>query len=135
MNRERFEQLLQAYGADFRRWPAEARADGEAFAAAHADEIAGALNAARGLDRVLDAGAAADAPSPALAARILAAAPKPRVRGGFDQRAGWALAACALLGVMLGFGGGMLAPVADNDDSYFSSAFAAPPTTTPGDEG
>ncbi len=134
MNRERFDHLLEAYGADFRRWPAEERAAGEAFGAAHAGEVAGAMAAARGLDSALDAAVAGE-PTPALSARILVAAPKPRVRTGFDQRAGWALAACALIGVMLGFGGGMLAPVADNDDSYFSSAFAAPQMMSPGDEG
>lgn len=134
MNRERFDQLLAAYGADFRRWPAEARAEGEAFAA-HGDEVADAIRAARALDGALDAGGASVAPSPALASRILAAAPKQRLRTDFDRRAGWALAACALLGVMLGFGGGMLAPVADSDDSYFSAAFAAPQMVSPGDEG
>lgn len=135
MNRERFEQLLEAYGADMRRWPAEKRAGAEIFAAAHAAEIAAALAAARTLDGVLDRGTV-DAPPPALASRILADAPRARARSaGLNQSAGWALAACALLGVLLGFGGGMLAPVADNDDSYFAAAFEAPPAAAPGDEG
>lgn len=135
MNRERFEQLLEAYGADMGRWPAEERAAGEAFAAAQGADAADALRAARALDAALDGAASAD-PSPALASRILAAAPRPRVTSrGFDRRAGWALAACAILGVALGFGGGMLAPVSDSDDSYFAAAFEAPAAIAPGDEG
>lgn len=136
MNRERFDALLDAFGADLRRWPADERAAAEAFATQHDEEIAGSMGAARALDGVLDGACAAEPPSSALTSRILAAAPPVRVRAQvFDRRAGWALAACALLGVMLGFGGGLLAPVAGNDDAYFSAAFEAPSASMPGDEG
>jgi hypothetical protein len=37
-----------------------------------------------------------------------------------------ALAACAVFGIVLGYGGGMLAPLADQDDGYFTAAFEAP---------
>jgi hypothetical protein len=124
MNRERFEHLLEAYGADFARWPASERAAAAAYAAQHAGEIAPALVAARALDAALDAvrGAAPDAAG--LSQRVLAAAP---VRSpGLDRRAGWALAACAVFGAALGYGGGLMAPASAADDEYFSIAFEAP---------
>jgi hypothetical protein len=123
MDRERFEQLLEAYGADPRRWPADERAAAEAFAAQNAD-AANALREARALDAALDQGRAVP-DTTGLAARILAHAPKPQ-GAVFDRRAMLALAACAVFGVVLGYGGGLLAPLADDDDSYFADAFAAP---------
>lgn len=130
MDRERFEVLLDAYGADFRRWPADARAAGEAFAAQ--DAAAGALlREAQALDRALDLAAGAPDTS-ALASRILAATPRKRV--AVDTRAALALAACAVFGVVMGYGGGMLAPLADQDDGYFTAAFEAP-FGDDGDEG
>jgi hypothetical protein len=130
MDRERFEVLLGAYGADFQRWPADARAAGEAFAAQNADATA-LLWEAQALDRTLNL--AADAPDTStLAARILANAPSRRA--AFDTRAALALAACAVFGIVLGYGGGMLAPLADQDDGYFTAAFEAP-FGDDGDEG
>jgi ferric-dicitrate binding protein FerR (iron transport regulator) len=130
MDRERFEHLLDVYGADFQRWPAEERAAGEACAAQSA-EAAAMLRDAQMLDRALRL--AAEAPdTSALAARILANAP--RRRAAFDTRAALALAACAVFGIVLGYGGGMLAPLADQDDGYFTAAFEAP-FGDDGDEG
>jgi ferric-dicitrate binding protein FerR (iron transport regulator) len=130
MDRERFEHLLDAYGADFQRWPADERAAGEAFAAQSA-EAAAVLRDAQTLDSALRL--AAEAPdTSALAARILATAP--RRRPAFDARAALALAACAVFGIVLGYGGGMLAPLADQDDGYFTAAFEAP-FGDDGDEG
>jgi ferric-dicitrate binding protein FerR (iron transport regulator) len=130
MDRERFEVLLDAYGADFRRWPEDSRAAGEAFTAQDA-EAASLLREAQALDRALSL--ADDAPdTSALASRILATAP--RRRSAFDTRAALALAACAVFGVVLGYGGGMLAPLADRDDGYFTAAFEAP-FGDDGDEG
>ncbi|MGD9979845.1 MAG: hypothetical protein AB7H66_15515 [Hyphomonadaceae bacterium] len=123
MDRERFEHLLDAYGADFRRWPAETRAAAAAYAAQNADAAA-PIAEARALDERLDAVRAAPAPSPALAARILAQAP--RVARAFDRRAVMALAACAVFGLLLGYGGGLLAPAPLEDDAYFTMAFEAP---------
>ncbi|MGD9966953.1 MAG: hypothetical protein AB7T59_10560 [Hyphomonadaceae bacterium] len=123
MDRERFDQLLEAYGADFRRWPADARGAAVAFAAQH-PETASLLEEARGLDRALDASLGDVAPSPDLTARILARAPR-RART-FDRRALLALAACAAFGMVLGFGGGLLAPAPIEDESFFSMAFEAP---------
>lgn len=86
MTIERFAALLDAYGADARRWPPAERAQAQAFAATH--PRAGALLAEAGRldDALVD-------PAPQvpheLRARILAAAPTPR------QAARWALAAWA----------------------------------------
>jgi hypothetical protein len=125
MDRQRFEHLLEAYGADFARWPAEERQAGEAYAAAHADEVAMLSADERALDALLDAHRvpAKDAPE-LLTARILAA--RKRERSAFDWRAVAALAACAVFGVMIGYGGGLMAPVVDDEAAYFASAFEAP---------
>lgn len=124
MDRERFAELLDAYGADFRRWPAESRAEGAAFAVQDAD-AAGLIAEAQKLDAVLDVARDDAAPSSDLAVRILAFAPRV-ARPAFDRRAVFALAACAVFGVFIGYGGGMLAPAPAEDDSYFSLAFEAP---------
>lgn len=124
MDRERFAYLLDAYGADFRRWPAQVRAQAAAFAAQDA-EAAALIGEARKLDAVLDGARDEAGPSADLAARILAAAPRAQ-RPAFDRRAMLALAACAVFGVLIGYGGGLLAPAPAEDDSYFSMAFEAP---------
>ena len=130
MNRERFEQIVAAYGADPRRWPQAERAAAEAFAAANTD--AAALMADEvGLDRMLDHAAHVPDTS-ALSARILSQTPA-RAARAFDTRAIVALAACAVCGVIIGYGGGQFAPVSDMDDYYFSAAFEAP--LFDGDEG
>lgn len=117
MNRERFEQVLAAYGADPKRWPEAERAALEAYAAANAD-ASSVLAEARATDALLDAAREPLAPNPQLAARILNAAPRKAARAvSFDTRARWALAACALLGVIAGYGGGRFAPSAPADDT------------------
>lgn len=124
MDRERFETLLDAYGADFRRWPPETRAEAAAFAAQEA-EAAALVADARKLDATIDTVRDAPPPSADLAARILAQAPR-APRQAFDRRAMFALAACAVFGVVLGYGGGLLAPQPAEDDAYFTMAFEAP---------
>lgn len=117
MNRERFEQVLAAYGADPQRWPEGERGALEAYAAANADAAA-LLVEAREIDALLDVTREPLAPNPQLASRILNAAPRKAARTlSFDTRARWALAACALLGVVAGFGGGRLAPSASTEDT------------------
>ena len=124
MDRTRFEHLLEAYGADFARWPASERVAGAAYAEQHAGALAPLMREARALDAALNEvrGAAPDVAR--LSARVLAAAP--RAAQGFDRRAGWALAACAVFGAMLGYGGGLMAPAAAADEEYFTMAFEAP---------
>ena len=129
MDRARFQVLLDAYGADVGRWPAEECAAAEAFMAQHGADLRDAHREAREIDAML-AHALITSGSAALTARILAAAPQ-RVEG-FDRRALLALAACAVFGVVLGYGGGLLAPAPLEDDSYFAMAFEAPMA---GDEG
>ena len=123
MDRERFEHLLAAYGGDFRRWPAEERAGASVFAAQNAEAMA-ALKEVQALDGALDQARTDQGDTSALAARILARAP--RAQAWLDRRAMVALAACAVFGVVLGYGGGRLAPAADADDAYFAAAFEAP---------
>ncbi|MEZ5996041.1 MAG: hypothetical protein R3C25_09815 [Hyphomonadaceae bacterium] len=131
MDRNRFELLLDAYGADMRRWPANERAAAASFAAQ--EGAAEALLEARQLDAALDAVLGQEAPSSELSARILARRPQ---GWPLDRRALMALAACAVLGLLLGFGGGQLAPAPDNQGAaFFAMAFEAPPAFAIEDEG
>jgi hypothetical protein len=137
MDRTRFEHLLAAYGADFTRWPAAERGAAEAFARAHAAEVAAMIADARALDAALAAAKTPPQASAALAARVLAAAPRARpVRTqSYAPAAAWALAACAMLGVVIGYGAGAMTQPSD-DGSYFAAAFEAPPEALPaGDQG
>ncbi|MBI3437814.1 MAG: hypothetical protein HY054_04040 [Proteobacteria bacterium] len=130
MDRARFEHLLDAYGADFRRWPANERVPAEAFMRENAQVLAPLLDTAGALDAKLDLARSSPSPSAGLISRIVAAAPRARAapRRTNYAPAGWALAACTLLGVLIGYSGGALAaPSADQDD-YFAAAFEAPPT-------
>ena len=120
MDRERFNHLLEAYGGDFRRWPAEERAAGAVLVAQNAD-AASALKAAQALDGVLDHARAEAGDTAKLAARIIAQAP--RAQPWLGGRARLALAACAVFGVLLGYGGGLMAPAMAADDAYFAAAF------------
>ena len=54
MTDERFFQILEAYGADPARWPADERAEAEAFALDHPDLMADAAQSERDLDALLD---------------------------------------------------------------------------------
>jgi ferric-dicitrate binding protein FerR (iron transport regulator) len=100
----RFGALLDAYGAEPRRWPADRRAAAEALLARSSEAQALHAAAAR-LDALIDAAAIEPAPAH-LVGRAIAAAPQPKaVRGGWF--AGWlkpaaGLAAAAALGIALG---------------------------------
>ncbi len=105
MKAERLQALADAYGADLRRWPSDQRAFAESLLAAD-PSLRAVLDEAATLDALLDA-APTTAPSAALMEQVLAAAPKPRMRGRWRQAvwylgAGWAAAACA--GVVAGVG-------------------------------
>ena len=104
MGLERFERLVEAYGADPRRWPEAERAAAEAFLAGNAEARA-RMAAAAELDRLL-ALAPAIEPSDLLRQRVLRAAPTRSTIGPFGwlSGAGWAAAAAAgvLVGVSLG---------------------------------
>ena len=75
---ERLQQLLDAYGAAPERWPHAERAAAERLVA-QSDAARARWEEAAEVDRLLDA-LPADSPSPALTARVLAAAPRRRPR-------------------------------------------------------
>lgn len=105
MGLERFERLVEAWGADPRRWPEAERAAAEAFLAHNVDARASIEEAAR-LDALL-ALAPAHEPSEMLVHRVLRAAPRahpPVSRFGWVSGVGWAAAAAAgvIAGVALG---------------------------------
>ena len=129
MDRARFEYLLDAYGADFDRWPSEERAAAIVFAQDHAETAGPLLAGAHALDATLNLARSQVSPSAALSARILEAARRASSEGRAPNfsRAGWALAACTLLGVIIGYGGGALAAPSADQDEYFAAAFEAPP--------
>jgi hypothetical protein len=131
MNEARLRELLEAYGADAARWPMEERADATAWLAAHPGALDEALAQARAIDAALALDTRAQAASTDLAARVLAAAPnvvpfRRRQVGGFSMRAVAALAACALVGVALGFGsvGGGGDDLTADADAILGDAFS-----------
>jgi len=73
VNRERFEALVGAYGADLGRFPSDERSDAEAFLA-DSDEARALLERESHLDALLGA-VSTPAPPQGLEARIVAAAP------------------------------------------------------------
>lgn len=110
MTPERFEGLVQAYGADRRRWPEAERAAAEAFVAGRLDLAQPALAEADAVDALLFASATPRV-STELRDRVIAAASTgvgQAARAGrrwLDRLtlaigAGWAAAACA--GVVAG---------------------------------
>ena len=74
MERAQFEALIAAYGAEPARWPAEHRADMQAYIAANPADVREALVVERALDEALSA-SPRPAPSADLAARVLAQRP------------------------------------------------------------
>ncbi len=99
----RFEALLDAYGAEPRRWPADRRAAAEALLQ-RSPEAQAMQATARRLDALIDTAAVETVPAH-LVGRVIAAAPKPRARGGWfgtllKPAAGIAFA--ALLGLAMG---------------------------------
>lgn len=118
MNEQRFAEIVSAYGAAPRRWPEAERAAAQAFAAAHAAIAEPLLKRAAALDATLDADEAA-APSDLLAARILNTAKLAPAR--MDWRPLAALAACAVFGLVAGFGLGGMAPRAPTPAPDFTA--------------
>ncbi|MFD1554202.1 hypothetical protein ACFSHT_00985 [Paraburkholderia silviterrae] len=76
MTPERFHTLVEAYGADPRRWPEHERADALAWARAHRTEADAVLEEALALDAWLARDMIAP-PSRALVEQIVALAPTP----------------------------------------------------------
>ena len=120
MTLERLTVILDAYGADPRRWPAAERDAGLALLEGSADARA-RREAAAGLDVLLD-GVSPVRPSPELSARVLATAPQagggpPAVRGRPLRTrivvGAAALAAAASLALWLGRDPGGAIPALD----------------------
>ena len=145
MNEVRVAAILAAYGADPARWPDGERVAALAWTLAHREGLAEARADARAIDAALSRDQRGRADDAALRARVLAAIPRDgnivtpfRARGpsGVSRNAGAiaALAACAVLGVMLGFNGARAGddPTADAD-AAFGAAFGV--TATPGGDG
>ncbi|WP_282009557.1 hypothetical protein [Brevundimonas aveniformis] len=99
---ERFEQIIEAYGANPRHWPEQERAAAEHLVA-HSEAARAMLASAAELDAWLDA-APDPVPSDLLAHRVLKAAPRPNRTFGWASGAGWAAAAAA--GLVLGLSWG-----------------------------
>lgn len=104
MTPERFHSLVDAWGADSRRWPDAERADALAWARAHRAEADAALAAARDLDAWLACDRIAP-PSSALVERIVAGAPARADAGSRRRRFWWSgvgVAGVGLAGALAG---------------------------------
>jgi hypothetical protein len=104
MNKERLKAIVEAYGAEARRWPEAEREAASAFVDAFPEIAAPLLQETRALDAALDADAAPTHVNDVLAARI--AGSFKRQRAAPDWKPFAALAACALFGLIAGFGAG-----------------------------
>jgi hypothetical protein len=128
MTPERFHQIVAAYGADARRWPARERAAAQAWSRAHRSEADAALRGAAGLDAWLAADQLAP-PSLELQRRIIDTAPSRRPAARW--RLWWSGAAVAGVGLLGGVAGAFAvsffvltenAPIS-HDSSYLTSSF------------
>ena len=129
MTPERFHQIVQAYGADSRRWPQQDRAAAQAWAAAHREEADAVLADAAGLDAWLAADTV-EPPSLALQQRIAGGAPQ-RQPVAPRRRLWWSGAAVAGVGLLGGVAGALAvsffvlttAPAPVPESSYLTSSF------------
>ena len=131
MTPERFHQIVEAYGADSRRWPSHERAAGEAWATLHRAEADALLSSAADLDTWLAADRVAP-PDVALQQRILGSAPlRPVPPPTSRRRLWWSGAAVAGVGLLGGLAGAFavsffvmtetVPPL--HDGSYLTSGF------------
>ena len=100
MDEARFAELVEAYGAEARRWPDAERARALRYLVANPAARARRLDEGD-LDALLDAWLI-DEPSAALGARAMAARPRPRLRPGAVWLSGVGLAAACVLGLLVG---------------------------------
>jgi len=109
MDQHRFEAIVAAYGAEPNRWPETERDAAKAFADANASACAEILANARALDVDLTLAAPKAAEiNEVLVASVVKASRRVAIERRF---APMALAACALLGVLIGIGGGVMMPL------------------------
>jgi len=105
MTPERFHTIVDAYGADPRRWPKQERADAQAWAAAHRAEADAALASSAAIDAWLARDTVAP-PDRELQQRIVESAPVRRP-SWFRQHAWWSGAAIAGVGLTGGLAGAL----------------------------
>ena len=124
MTPERFRSLLDAYGADLRRWP-EAERDAAHAVAGDRAELRAAVAEAAMLDRELDCHEIA-APAAALIDRIVAAAASSSAdapsRPWWRTNPFWPGAGWALTGLAGALAGALLVSVALGDSSPAAAA-------------
>jgi len=141
MTAERFRAIVDAYGADPGRWPAEERAAAQAWAAQHRAAAEALLNEAAPLDAWL-ADATVAAPGVALTRRIAASAPRPvrpRARLWWSGAAfvGAGLAGCAAgafaMSVALLAGSAPAPSVAPPDAASLTTSFGGMPADWSGE--
>lgn len=106
MTPERFQQIVEAYGADPRRWPREERETAQAWAARHRPQADALLADAASIDTWLAADKV-DAPGAALQQRIFAGAPGRRPAALPKRRLWWSGAAVAGIGLLGGVAGAL----------------------------
>ena len=129
MTPERFHTIVEAYGADPRRWPEQERTAAQAWAAAHRAEADAALTESASVDAWLACDEIAP-PDRALEQRIVASAPM-RCAPWLRHRMWWSGAALAGIGLTGGLAGalavsffivaGAASPV--QDSSYLTTGF------------
>jgi hypothetical protein len=131
MTPERFQTIVDAYGADPRRWPQGERADAQAWAALHPGEAAALLAESASLDAWL-ASDALEAPPRVLAERIIATAPAHR-RWLPRRQLWWSGAAFAGIGLAGGVAGALAVslfvltgtpPQIEHDPSNLTTSFS-----------
>ncbi|MFM0173997.1 hypothetical protein [Paraburkholderia sediminicola] len=132
MTPERFQQIVEAYGAEPRRWPQQDRAAAQAWAQSHRAEADALLAEAAGVDTWLAADKV-EPPDAALLKRVLDSAPV-RQPVAPRRRLWWSGAAVAGVGLLGGVAGafavsffvltgtGPQAPQA-HESSYLTSSF------------
>lgn len=121
MTQERFLEILEAYGADPARWPEAEREAAQAYADAHPELVAQAIETERQLDALL--GTAEAEVSPLLEARILRQAPQLKPTVFEHWRLTGAVAAAVLVAVTIGFGSNLIGSEPADED-YFYDDFA-----------
>jgi hypothetical protein len=139
MTPERFHQIVEAYGADPRRWPQQERVAAQRWAAAHRVEADTALAAALGIDAWLAADKV-EPPCMALQQRIIDSAPVRRPSAP-RRRLLWSGAAVAGVGLLGGAAGAFAVsffvvtgsvPQA-HESSYLTSSFGGSPADWSGE--
>jgi hypothetical protein len=128
MTSDQFRKLTETYGAEPRRWPAEAQEPALAFIRSHPAEARAALAEATQLDGMLDRHIVA-APDRELGERIISSAPAARTEWQ-HARLWWPGAAIAALGLAGALAGALtigifLAPDVTqyNDGAHVITAF------------